>query len=89
MSLLFHVRSKKLPVGRWCLGLLLASALALPGCKRLGLHDRSPQYDGLRRNDLALPARQARTVQHLDKGKKAPDDAWMSDEAQRVYHDLD
>ena len=89
MNLRFHVCSKKLRAGRWWLGLLLLSALAFSGCKQLGLHDESPHDDGLRRNDLALPARQARVKERLDNGKKSPDDAWMSEDAQRVYHDLD
>jgi hypothetical protein len=89
MTFLFHDRSKKVGAGRWWLGLFMASALAFPGCKQLGLHDESPHNDALRRNDLALPARQVRIKERLDNRKKSADDAWMSDEAQGVYHDLD
>jgi hypothetical protein len=89
MNLLFHICGRKRWTGCWSLGLILACALVFPGCKQLGLHDRGLPEDGLRRNDLALPARQVRTKQRLDNGKKSADDAWMSDEAQSVYHDLD
>jgi hypothetical protein len=89
MNFPFRIRSKKLRAGRWWLGLFLLSALAFPGCKQLGLHDEGPHDDSLRRNDLALPARQARVKERLDNGKKSPDDVWMSEDAQRVYHDLD
>ena len=88
MSLLFHFRGKKLRVGCWWLGLLLAAALSFPGCKHLGAQDDVAQGDGLRRSDLALPARQARAKEG-GPAKKSADDAWMSDEAQSVYHDLD
>ncbi len=90
MRFLVHVGSKKLRLGRWWLGLFLLSALAFSGCKQFGLHDEGPPDDGLRRNDLALPARQLRAKENPDKDKKSTDDLFfMSDEAQRVYHDMD
>jgi hypothetical protein len=89
MPFLVHVGSKKLRLARWWLGLFLLSALALSGCKQFGLHDESPPDDRLRRNDLALPARQLRAKENPDKDKKSTDDIFMSDEAQRVYHDMD
>jgi hypothetical protein len=89
MNLLFHIFSKKSAVGRWCLGLFLAAAVAFPGCKQLGLNDDGPHDDGLRRSDLALPARQARANENPPSEKKPADDPLMSDEAQRIYHDLD
>ncbi|MFZ1936875.1 MAG: hypothetical protein WCB27_26220 [Thermoguttaceae bacterium] len=89
MNLLFHLFSKKSAAGRWWLGLILAAALAFPGCKQLGLNDDGPHDDGLRRNDMALPAREARAKESWPAEKKPADDPLMSDEAQRVYHDLD
>ena len=89
MSFLVHFGSKRLRPGRWWLGLFLLSTLAFSGCKQLGFHDESPSDDRLRRNDLALPARQVRAKENQDKGKKSPDDLFMSDEAQQVYHDMD
>lgn len=89
MRFLVHIGSKRLWLGRWWLGLFLLSALAVSGCKQLGLHDEGPHDDGLRRNDLALPARQVRAKENPDKEKKSADDIFMSDEAQRVYHDMD
>ena len=89
MRLLIHVGGKKLRLGRWWLGLFLLSALAFSGCKQFGSHDEGLHDDGLRRNDLTLPARQVRAKDNQDKAKKSPDDVFMSDEAQHVYHDLD
>ncbi len=89
MSILFHLYNKKPWAGRWWLGLFLVSALAFPGCKHWGLNDETPHDDGLRRNDLALPARQLRANQNPDKPKKPADDPWMSEEAQKVSRDLD
>jgi hypothetical protein len=89
MTFPFHTCSKKLHAGRWWLGIFLASALAFPGCKQMGLHDDAVHDDVLRRNDLALPARKVRAVESPVKGKKSPDDIFMSDEAQQVYHDMD
>ena len=84
MSFLFHLCSNKLRLGRWWLGLFLASALVFTGCKQMGANDYGPHDDGLRRNDLALPARQLRAKEAPDTAKKPADDPWMSDEAQRV-----
>ena len=89
MSFLFHVFSKMPSLGRCCFGLFLVLAVAFPGCKHWGLNDEASRDEGLRRNDLALPARQARASQNPDKSKKSADDPWMSEEAQRVSHDLD
>jgi hypothetical protein len=65
--------------------MLLMSALGLSGCKTLGDHE-----DGLRRNDLAEPARQVRSKAESgkDKDQKEPDDPWMSKEAQKISRDL-
>jgi hypothetical protein len=88
MNLRFHISSKKSYAGRCWLGLFLLSALLFSGCKQLG-GDGVAHDDGLRRDDLALPAREVRSHQYPSTAKKSPDDVFMSDEAQRVYHDLD
>ena len=85
MTFLFHSCDKQARFGRWWLGMLLMSALGLSGCKTLGDHE-----DGLRRNDLAEPARQVRSKAESgkDKDQKEPDDPWMSKEAQKISRDL-
>ena len=71
--------------GGWWLGLVLLCPLLLLGCKTW--RDRD---DGLRRNDLAEPARQLRTKTEAikDKDAKAADDPWMSEKAQKISRDL-
>jgi hypothetical protein len=65
---------------------MLVLALGLSGCKAWKNHD-----EGLRQNDLAEPARQYRSKTNADKDskKKAADDPWMSDKAQKIARDLD
>ena len=65
MTFLFHRCDKKPRLGRWWLGLLLVWALGLSGCKAWRDHD-----EGLRRNDLAEPARQIRAKTEANKDKK-------------------
>jgi hypothetical protein len=89
MTSFFHFRVAELGASRWALGLCLASVLALAGCKQLGPRDDAPHDGGLRRNDLAEPARQLRSSDNPDKDKKPANDPLMSSEAQKVYHDLD
>ncbi len=88
MNLRFHISGKKSYAGRWWLGLFLLSALVFSGCKQFGGSDVAHE-DSLRRDDLALPAREVRSNQVPAAAKKSPDDIFMSGEAQRVYHDLD
>jgi hypothetical protein len=86
MTFLFHSCEKRPQLGRWSLGLILVLGLGLSGCKAWRDHG-----EGLRRNDLAEPARQFRSKTDADKGgkKKAADDPWMSDEANKIARDLE
>jgi hypothetical protein len=85
MTFLFHGCDKKPRFGRWWLGLFLLWALGLPGCRAWGDHE-----EGLRKNDLAEPARQARAraEPNKDRNAKAADDPWMSEKAQKISRDL-
>jgi hypothetical protein len=78
-------RSEKQRLGRWCLGLFVVLALALPGCKTWGQHD-----EGLRDNKLTEQVRQARVKAELDEnGSKPSDDPWMSEKAQKISRNLE
>jgi len=70
--------------------LLLLTALGLFGCK-----DVNSPAQGLRRNDLAEPARQARSINNLDREiekareSKSTDDFLLSPEAKKIYRNMD
>jgi hypothetical protein len=85
MTSLFHGCDKEPRSGRCWLGLCLLCALGLAGCKAWGGRE-----EGLRKNDLAVPARQLRaaTDPNKDKGSKPVDDPWMSEKAQKIARDL-
>jgi len=89
MIFLFHSGDKKPRFGRWWLGLLLVSVLGFSSCKQWGLHDEGVRDEGLRRNDLSAPARQIRAKENPDKDKRPANDPWMSQEAQKIYRDMD
>jgi hypothetical protein len=89
MSFPFCNRSKNARLGRWWLGLVLLSALALSGCAHWGHRNEGTHDDVLRRDELSEPARQVRVKGSPTRGKKTADDPWMSDEANQVYHNMD
>lgn len=84
MSIPFYHRGEKPRLGRWWAGLLLAGLLGFLGCK-----SNSVPRDGLRENDLAEAARQARArVNGSFRDTKHVDDPWMSEKAQKIARDL-
>jgi len=87
MASQLHNLCKAFRWGWWCLalGVLLCD---LSGCKTWQTHD-----EGLRNDNLAIPARQARSIRdkdaEKDPDKKSSYDPWHSEEANRIMQDLD